>query len=508
MGHLYQIDMENPNSAGLDTISVPAPLTCLDNKADSFNMLSPVTSPQWDSTTLYQPNSHHQFDLPASSATPTYNGLLNHRYKATKYALAYKQMMTLDRLNLLNPPSISYSKWAGGKSIRLGANGRSLLLRKLREMYWDDPDHWGAKLLGNGLQVGNTFTNATVADLLEIANIMGPEAWDFAIKCAYCTDKVSLLNEIDNNNIKSTGKYYTIPSTLSSPQSDKYCTKTPSTFCSPPTCKYCNLPSCKYCTNTPSTFSSPPPCKYCNLPSCKYCTNTPSTFSSPPSCRYCTKTISTPLSPTSTRSKLFKSKRLKRSLIDSISTSTDVSTNKPPNAPHITGAFPVLPTNELVIHWSPQIRGADSSSSCAAVRQGGVQSVDAEHTEKLLHFIQPFHQWLYPGGDDMCFGKHERDGEDGRQDGKSLDEGAVSVCKQDVPMSEAALLTCSDMNVSEGRVYDAMSGQTVCNLEQGFQGEFGRKGGESRTDWREGGGGRGAGVPLSVLLTMMESSSE
>ncbi|KAL8432862.1 hypothetical protein ACSSS7_004265 [Eimeria intestinalis] len=139
------------------------------------------------------------------------------RRKRTKYDLAYKQMEELGRFEeevksidlskvsgsnfvlklLSNPSRYRYGTWADGCSWPVGADGRRLLLRKLRGVYWSDPVKWQHILEDNGLHRRDLFTLATVQDLFKVAHLMGAEAWDFLLKCTALTQKCDALSNRD-----------------------------------------------------------------------------------------------------------------------------------------------------------------------------------------------------------------------------------------------------------------------------------------------------------------------
>lgn len=63
---------------------------------------------------------------------------------------------------LRNPQQYSYESWAYGFAWPVGADGRRLLLRKLRGVYWSNPEKWQRVLQENNLYRRDLFTLATV----------------------------------------------------------------------------------------------------------------------------------------------------------------------------------------------------------------------------------------------------------------------------------------------------------------------------------------------------------
>lgn len=63
---------------------------------------------------------------------------------------------------LRNPQQYSYDSWAYGFAWPVGADGRRLLLRKLRGVYWSNPEKWQRILQENNLYRRDLFTLATV----------------------------------------------------------------------------------------------------------------------------------------------------------------------------------------------------------------------------------------------------------------------------------------------------------------------------------------------------------
>eukprot|EP00922_Rhytidocystis_sp_ex-Travisia-forbesii_P040239 GHVS01059873.1.p1 GENE.GHVS01059873.1~~GHVS01059873.1.p1 ORF type:complete len:824 (+),score=170.77 GHVS01059873.1:168-2639(+) len=100
---------------------------------------------------------------------------------------------------LADPTRYQHERWREGFSIKLGADGRRLLLRKLRAIYGGSPDKWSPLFHEMGINAKNVFTMATVPCLFKIAYIMGANAWDFALKCACFTVKCSALKNTDNS---------------------------------------------------------------------------------------------------------------------------------------------------------------------------------------------------------------------------------------------------------------------------------------------------------------------
>eukprot|EP00922_Rhytidocystis_sp_ex-Travisia-forbesii_P040228 GHVS01059858.1.p1 GENE.GHVS01059858.1~~GHVS01059858.1.p1 ORF type:complete len:865 (-),score=272.52 GHVS01059858.1:2137-4731(-) len=98
---------------------------------------------------------------------------------------------------LSDPSRYQHERWKEGFSIKLGADGRRLLLRKLRAIYGGSPDKWSPLFHEMGINAKNVFTMATVPCLFKIAYIMGAGAWDFALKCACFTIKCSALKNRD-----------------------------------------------------------------------------------------------------------------------------------------------------------------------------------------------------------------------------------------------------------------------------------------------------------------------
>ncbi|KAL8272986.1 hypothetical protein Esti_003039 [Eimeria stiedai] len=139
------------------------------------------------------------------------------RRKRTKYDLAYKQMEELGRFEeevksidlskvsgsnfvlklLSNPQHYSYESWKYGCSWPVGADGRRLLLRKLRGVYWSNPEKWQRILEEHNLYRRDLFTLATVQDLFKVTHLMGAEAWDFLLKCTALTQKCDALSSKD-----------------------------------------------------------------------------------------------------------------------------------------------------------------------------------------------------------------------------------------------------------------------------------------------------------------------
>ncbi|KAL8453743.1 hypothetical protein Emed_000684 [Eimeria media] len=139
------------------------------------------------------------------------------RRKRTKYDLAYKQMEELGRFEeevksidlskvsgsnfvlklLSNPQQYSYESWKYGCSWPVGADGRRLLLRKLRGVYWSNPEKWQRVLEQHNLYRRDLFTLATVQDLFKVTHLMGAEAWDFLLKCTALTQKCDALSSKD-----------------------------------------------------------------------------------------------------------------------------------------------------------------------------------------------------------------------------------------------------------------------------------------------------------------------
>lgn len=139
------------------------------------------------------------------------------RRKRTKYDLAYKQMEELGpfeeeaksvdlskvpgssfALELLrNPQQYSYESWVYGFAWPVGADGRRLLLRKLRGVYWSNPEKWQRILQENNLYRRDLFTLATVQELFKVTHLMGADVWDFLLKCTALTQKCEALASKD-----------------------------------------------------------------------------------------------------------------------------------------------------------------------------------------------------------------------------------------------------------------------------------------------------------------------
>ncbi|CDJ40759.1 hypothetical protein, conserved [Eimeria tenella] len=139
------------------------------------------------------------------------------RRKRTKYDLAYKQMEELGpfeeeaksvdlskvsgnsfALELLrNPQQYSHDSWAYGQAWPVGADGRRLLLRKLRGVFWSNPEKWQRVLQEHNLYRRDLFTLATVQELFRVTHLMGAEAWDFLLKCTALTQKCDALTSKD-----------------------------------------------------------------------------------------------------------------------------------------------------------------------------------------------------------------------------------------------------------------------------------------------------------------------
>lgn len=135
------------------------------------------------------------------------------RRKRTKYDLAYRQMeqlgpfaeeakhVDLSKVSgssfavelLKNPHLYSYDSWVHGFAWPVGADGRRLLLRKLRGVYWSDPDYWQKRLTAEGLYRRDLFTLATVQELFKVTHLMGADVWDFLLKCTALTHKCDAL---------------------------------------------------------------------------------------------------------------------------------------------------------------------------------------------------------------------------------------------------------------------------------------------------------------------------
>ncbi|KFG34268.1 hypothetical protein TGP89_243460 [Toxoplasma gondii p89] len=135
------------------------------------------------------------------------------RRKRTKYDLAYRQMeqlgpfaeeakhVDLSKVSgssfavelLKNPHLYSYESWVHGFAWPVGADGRRLLLRKLRGVYWSDPDYWQKRLMAEGLYRRDLFTLATVQELFKVTHLMGADVWDFLLKCTALTHKCDAL---------------------------------------------------------------------------------------------------------------------------------------------------------------------------------------------------------------------------------------------------------------------------------------------------------------------------
>ncbi|CDI86932.1 hypothetical protein, conserved [Eimeria praecox] len=139
------------------------------------------------------------------------------RRKRTKYDLAYRQMEELGpfeeeaksvdlskvsgnsfALELLrNPQQYSHDAWAYGLAWPVGADGRRLLLRKLRGVFWSNPEKWQRVLQEHNLYRRDLFTLATVQELFKVTHLMGAEAWDFLLKCTALTQKCDALTSKD-----------------------------------------------------------------------------------------------------------------------------------------------------------------------------------------------------------------------------------------------------------------------------------------------------------------------
>ncbi|CDJ53569.1 hypothetical protein, conserved [Eimeria brunetti] len=141
------------------------------------------------------------------------------RRKRTKYDLAYRQMEELGpfeeeaksvdktkvpgnsfALELLsNPQRYSHDAWAYGSvpAWPVGADGRRLLLRKLRGVFWSNPEKWQRVLEEHNLYRRDLFTLATVQELFRVTYLMGAEAWDFLLKCTALTQKCDALTSKD-----------------------------------------------------------------------------------------------------------------------------------------------------------------------------------------------------------------------------------------------------------------------------------------------------------------------
>ncbi|CDJ31513.1 LOW QUALITY PROTEIN: uncharacterized protein EMH_0009300 [Eimeria mitis] len=135
------------------------------------------------------------------------------RRKRTKYDLAYKQMEELGpfeeeaksvdktkvagnsfALELLkNPQQYSHDAWEYGFAWPVGADCRRLLLRKLRGVFWSNPEKWQRVLQEHNLYRRDLFTFATVQELFKVTHLMGAEAWDFLLKCTALTQKCDAL---------------------------------------------------------------------------------------------------------------------------------------------------------------------------------------------------------------------------------------------------------------------------------------------------------------------------
>lgn len=139
------------------------------------------------------------------------------RRKRTKYDLAYRQMEELGPFEeeaksvdltkvsgnsfalevLRNPQQYSYKAWENGFAWPVGADGRRLLLRKLRGVFWSNPEKWQRVLQENNLYRRDLFTLATVQELFKVTHLMGAEAWDFLLKCTALTQKCDALTSKD-----------------------------------------------------------------------------------------------------------------------------------------------------------------------------------------------------------------------------------------------------------------------------------------------------------------------
>ncbi|XP_026193601.1 uncharacterized protein LOC34622971 [Cyclospora cayetanensis] len=139
------------------------------------------------------------------------------RRKRTKYDLAYKQMEELGTFEeeaksvdlskvsgsgfalelLRNPQQYAYGSWAYGFAWPVGADGRRLLLRKLRGVFWSNPEKWQRVLQEHNLYRRDLFTLATVQELFKVTHLMGEEAWDFLLKCTALTQKCDALTNKD-----------------------------------------------------------------------------------------------------------------------------------------------------------------------------------------------------------------------------------------------------------------------------------------------------------------------
>lgn len=139
------------------------------------------------------------------------------RKKRTKYDGTYQEMENLGSFEELAkridiskveigsaageilrwPRKYAYDSWKEGFSIRLGADGRRLLLRKLRAIYATDTLYWKRIFRSHGLNIKNLFTVATLPQIFKITYLMGRDAWGFALKCACFTSSCTALLQSD-----------------------------------------------------------------------------------------------------------------------------------------------------------------------------------------------------------------------------------------------------------------------------------------------------------------------
>ncbi|PHJ23911.1 hypothetical protein CSUI_002237, partial [Cystoisospora suis] len=231
-------------SRGTSRVSVHLPSGILRNhhthrqflgSAGSSSYSLPGSSLPSPSSTSHTPSHAHHVSTASSSSSASASAMMNsvmvksvspagvvrrggrNRRKRTKYDLAYKQMellgpfaeeakhVDLSKVSgssfaielLKNPHLYSYDSWIHGFAWPVGADGRRLLLRKLRGVYWSDPDYWQQRLIEEGLYRRDLFTLATVQELFKVTHLMGAEVWDFLLKCTALTHKCDALTSKD-----------------------------------------------------------------------------------------------------------------------------------------------------------------------------------------------------------------------------------------------------------------------------------------------------------------------
>eukprot|EP00921_Rhytidocystis_pertsovi_P009377 GHVQ01015085.1.p2 GENE.GHVQ01015085.1~~GHVQ01015085.1.p2 ORF type:complete len:454 (+),score=57.72 GHVQ01015085.1:2521-3882(+) len=83
--------------------------------------------------------------------------------------------------DLHRPPPLPKIEWYEGFRLPLGADGRQVLLRKLREIYHANAAEWDRTLVADDI-VFSRMPYATVQDLYKVSNLFG--VFGFALKCS------------------------------------------------------------------------------------------------------------------------------------------------------------------------------------------------------------------------------------------------------------------------------------------------------------------------------------